>query len=60
MRIVVLVARILLGLIFFVFGFNSFLFFMPAPPRGGDVGNIMQAMFHSHYIYLTAGAQLIA
>jgi putative oxidoreductase len=60
MTIVVLIARILLGLIFFVFGLNGFLFFMPAPPLSGDIGNMMSAMFHSHYLYLTAGAQVVA
>jgi uncharacterized membrane protein YphA (DoxX/SURF4 family) len=59
-RVVVLIARILLGLMFFVFGLNGFFFFMPAPPLSGDIGNMMQAMFHSHYLYLTAGAQVVA
>jgi putative oxidoreductase len=59
MHIVVLIARILLGLIFFVFGLNGFLFFMPAPPLSGDIGNMMSAMFHSHYLWMTSGAQVI-
>ena len=32
MKIVVLVARLLLGLMFFVFGLNNILHFMPMPP----------------------------
>ncbi|MGA3037574.1 MAG: hypothetical protein ABSE64_08815 [Vulcanimicrobiaceae bacterium] len=44
MGIAVLVARILLGLIFFVFGLNGFFLFMPAPPLSGDVGNLMSAI----------------
>ena len=30
------VARLLLGLMFFVFGLNGFLHFLPAPPPGND------------------------
>ena len=32
MRIVIIIARVLLGLVFFVFGLNGFLHFMPNPP----------------------------
>ncbi len=41
MKIVALIARILMGLVFLVFGLNGFLHFIPAGPmptgRGGTV-----------------------
>lgn len=36
MKIVTIIARILLGLIFVVFGLNGFLHFIPMPPPTGD------------------------
>lgn len=36
MKIVTIIARILLGLIFVVFGLNGFLHFIPMPPPAGD------------------------
>ena len=36
MKIVTLVCRILLGLLFFVFGLNNLLHFIPMPPPSGD------------------------
>ncbi len=36
MKIVVLICRILLGLMFFVFGLNTLLHFIPMPPPSGD------------------------
>jgi uncharacterized membrane protein YphA (DoxX/SURF4 family) len=61
MKIVALIARILLGLIFFVFGLNGFLQFIPVPP--GLPPNVMtftSLLMSTHYIYLTAGVQVIA
>jgi len=60
MRIVAIVARILLGLMFATFGLNGFLFFMPAPPIPGLAGEFMHAVFVSHYLWLISGVQLIA
>lgn len=36
MKIAVLICRILLGLMFFVFGLNNILHFIPMPPPSGD------------------------
>ena len=36
MKTAVLICRILLGLMFFVFGLNDLLHFMPVPPPSGD------------------------
>jgi putative oxidoreductase len=59
MKIVALVARILLGLIFFIFGLNGFLHFIPAGVPPGLAGQFMTAMFASHYSDLVFGVQLI-
>jgi uncharacterized membrane protein YphA (DoxX/SURF4 family) len=61
MKIVVLVARLLLGLVFAVFGLNGFLQFIPAPPSiPGDAGVFMGVFMKTHYVYLVSGVQLLA
>jgi len=60
MKIVVLIARILLGLLFFVFGLNGFLHFMPMGPMpAGDAGQFIAVMFHSHWIVFVSAVQVI-
>jgi putative oxidoreductase len=60
MKIAALIARILLGLIFFVFGLNGFLHFIPMGPMPtGDAGQFIGALFHSHYIVVVAALQVI-
>ena len=60
MKIVTLIARILLGVTFFVFGLNGFVGFIPTPPLPATAGAFIGAMASSHYLYLVAGVQLIA
>jgi uncharacterized membrane protein YphA (DoxX/SURF4 family) len=48
MRIVSLIARYLLAVMFLVFGFNGFFHFIPMPPMPGLPGQFMGAMFASH------------
>ncbi len=50
MKIATLIARILLGLLFLVFGLNGFLHFIPMPPPTGLAGQYMGALFLSHYL----------
>ena len=51
MKIVTLIARILLGLVFLVFGLNKFYPFIPSGPMPtGAAGQFMGALFSSHYI----------
>lgn len=50
MKIVTLIARLLLGLIFVVFGLNGFLNFLSMGPMPtGLAGQFIGALFMSHY-----------
>jgi putative oxidoreductase len=59
MKIAVLIARILLGLMFLVFGLNGFLNFlhMPAPP--GPAGQYVGVLFMSHYLHVVFLVEVI-
>jgi putative oxidoreductase len=50
MKIAVLVARILLGLMFLIFGLNGFLNFLHMPMPPGAAGQYMGVLFVSHYL----------
>ena len=51
MKIAAMIARLLLGLIFLVFGLNKFFPFIPQGPMPpGVAGQFMGALFASHYI----------
>ena len=59
MKILTLVARLLLGLIFVVFGLNGFLNFIPMGPMPtGLAGQFIGALVQSHYIWVVAALQL--
>jgi putative oxidoreductase len=60
MKIVVIIARILLGLTFFVFGLNGFLHFIPAPPPSGMAANFVGVLVASNYYVVVFGVQVIA
>src|SRR5438874_5629298 len=60
MKITVIIARSLLGLIFLIFGLNGFLHFIPSPPLTGTVGQFVGALFVSHYLVLVFLLQLVA
>lgn len=60
MRIVTLIARILLGLMFIVFGLNGFLNFLNMGPMPtGLAGQFMGALIQSHYFWVVAALQVI-
>jgi uncharacterized membrane protein YphA (DoxX/SURF4 family) len=59
MKIVTLIARILLGLVFVVFGLNGFLHFLPAPPPPGTAGQFVGALAATHYIHFIFAIQLV-
>ncbi|HEY4246142.1 MAG TPA: DoxX family protein [Lacunisphaera sp.] len=54
------IARYLLGTIFFVFGLNGFLHFIPTPPPEGPGGQFLGALFVSGELSLIMGLQLVA
>lgn len=59
MKIAALLARILLGLIFFVFGLNGFLQFIPAGTLpDGLAGQFITALFQSHYVLVVSAFQV--
>ncbi len=61
MKIIAVIARILLGLMFFVFGLDVFVHFIPAqPPTTGLAGAFIGTLIHSHYVFFIGGVQLIA
>ncbi len=60
MKIVAVIARSLLGLIFVIFGLNGFLGFIPAPPIPGTAGAFLGALTTSHYVFFVSGVQVIA
>lgn len=59
MKIVVLIARLLLGLIFLVFGLNGFLNFLNMGPMPtGLAGQFIGALIVSHYFWVVAALQI--
>ncbi len=58
MKIASIIARYLLGLIFFVFGLNGFLHFIPQPQPTGVAGQFAGALFVSHFLVLVFLLQL--
>jgi putative oxidoreductase len=59
MKIVTLIARLLLGLIFLVFGLNGFLNFLSMGPMPtGLAGQFIGALVFSHYIWVVAALQI--
>ena len=60
MKIASLIARLLLGLIFLVFGLNGFLHFIPMPPpKGLAAQQFGGAIFASHYWVVIFSIQVI-
>src|SRR6202140_4976407 len=59
MKITSVIARVLLGLIFLVFGLNGFLHFIPMPPPAGIAGQFFGSIFASHYWVVIFGVQIL-
>lgn len=59
MEIVILVIRILLGLLFVVFGLNGWLHFIPLPPREGRAAEFIGAMISTGYFNIILVLQVI-
>jgi uncharacterized membrane protein YphA (DoxX/SURF4 family) len=60
MKTLVLISRILLGLMFLVFGLNGFLHFISAPMPTGVAGQYVGALFVSHYLAVVFALELVA
>jgi putative oxidoreductase len=59
MKIAVLIARILLGLVFVFFGLNAFFNFLHAPMPTGLAGQFTGALFASHFYVVPFGFQIL-
>src|SRR5271156_3211929 len=60
MKIAALISRILLGLMFLVFGLNGFLRFIPAGPLpSGMAGQFITVMTDSHYMQVVSALQVL-
>ena len=59
MKYIFVIPRVLLGLVFTVFGLNAFLHFFPTPPVPGLAGQFMGALLGSHYYVIAFGTELI-
>ncbi len=59
MKVATIIARVLLGLIFVVFGSNAFLHFIPMPPPPQNLaGDFLKVFFASGYVYVIGAMQL--
>jgi uncharacterized membrane protein YphA (DoxX/SURF4 family) len=59
MKIVTIIARILLGLVFTVFGSNAFLHFMPMPEMTGYPAQFIGSMAATGYLPAVAAFQVV-
>jgi uncharacterized membrane protein YphA (DoxX/SURF4 family) len=59
MKIVTTIVRLLLGLMFTVFGLNGFLQFLPVPPMTGYPAQFMTVIFATHFSVVIFLGQLI-
>jgi putative oxidoreductase len=59
MKIAVIIARVLMGLIFVFFGLNGFLQFLKAPMPTGLAGEFLMVLFQSHYVLFICVVQVV-
>jgi len=59
MKIATIVAQVLLGLVFVVFGLNPFLHFLPAVLPPGVGGEFLGILFASKYVLFVGGVQVL-
>jgi len=59
-KVATIIARVLLGIVFAVFGSNIFLQFIPMPPLPATLaGDFSKALMQSHYSYVVGLLQVI-
>jgi uncharacterized membrane protein YphA (DoxX/SURF4 family) len=59
MKYFIIIARVLLGLVFVIFGSNAFLHFIPMPQMEGQSGAFINALMSSGYMYVIAMLQVL-
>src|SRR5437660_705139 len=59
MKHIFTISRILLGLIFVIFGLNGFLHFIPTTQFPGPAGQFIGAIFSSHFYIVVFGTQVV-
>jgi putative oxidoreductase len=59
MKVASMIVRILLGIIFVLFGLNGFLHFIPMPPPAGIAGQFFGILFASHFYVVIFGVQTL-
>ena len=59
MKIAKIVAQVLVGLVFVIFGSNAFLNFLPAVLPPGPGGDFLKLLFASHYVLFVGAVQVI-
>jgi putative oxidoreductase len=59
MKIGVIVARVLLGVIFVFFGANGFLQFLKGPMPAGLAGQFLTVLFQSHWVLAVSAVQVV-
>src|SRR5947209_8052177 len=59
MKYAIHISRILLGLVFVVFGSNAFLHFIPMPPMQGLAAQFFGALAQSGYLQAIAAVQVL-
>jgi uncharacterized membrane protein YphA (DoxX/SURF4 family) len=58
MKIATIIARVLLGLVFVVFGSNAFLHFIPTPPMQGHAAAFIGTLMDTSYMKVVASCQV--
>lgn len=59
MKKIQIVTRVLLGLLYFVFGLNGFFMFIPVPPMPDGPMQFMQALMATNILYLAKGIEVV-
>lgn len=59
MKYVTIIARVLLGLAFLVFGLNGFFGFLPMPPMEGDAGAFMTLLYTSGWLKVVKSLEVV-
>jgi hypothetical protein len=59
MKIATIIAQVLVGLVFVVFGSNAFLQFMKGPLPPGQAGEFITILFTSKWVLFIGGVQVV-